>query len=127
MLRIISIMIITITSINSHSDEYYFSSNDKVRILFNTFDRNPKDSYLTYWEAYEFQKLTDPHIEMTRSLWKHICSTVKVNQYIGIDLTTFNESYYIYRDQFGTDLNKDFRIILNLYKNAIQYYQSNII
>ena len=117
------LLIVTLVSIVSCSQLYtekYFSSNDKVVFLFNIFDNYPKNEYLGYHELKFFQKLTDPQIVLTYPLYKEIMYLLCGNIHYGIDIKQFNSSYYLHKDDMGTDLNKDFNIIYKLlYENRM--------
>jgi hypothetical protein len=83
-------------------------TNTMVRDLFNIFDSLPKDGYLSYREIKIFQFLTNPELPLTAQIWKWICEILHSNHKIGIDVASFNSSYYNpARDQMGTDIIRD--------------------
>ena len=96
----------------------YFSSNDKVRFIFNVFDSFPKNDYLEYNEVELLQKITDPQLPLNIDDYKYVCKLLNSNIYYGITLDEFNSSYYLYRHELGTNLNKDFDIVYELVYNS---------
>ena len=97
----------------------YYSNNEKVKFIFNVFDNLPKDEYLDYNEIFIFQKLTDPQLPLNWQDYKLVCQILGSNYRFGITINEYNSSYYLYQDQLGTNLEKDFNIIYNLINKNI--------
>lgn len=85
--------------------------DEKIYLIFDLFDAHPKDDYLSYRELIVYQQLTNPSLPLTVELWKHICGILDTSIYIGLDITKFNDSYHLYSDIMGTDLNKDYKLV----------------
>lgn len=85
--------------------------DEKIYLIFDLFDAHPKDDYLSYRELIVYQQLTNPSLPLTVELWKHICRILDTSIYIGLDITKFNDSYHLYSDIMGTDLNKDYKLV----------------
>ncbi len=78
-------------------------------------DVNPKDAILNYKELYLYQHLTDPQLPLTPKDYKLVCDMLGANWRYGLSKQQFNQSYYIY--DLGTNLDKDYTIMLRLYES----------
>ncbi len=90
------------------------SNNDKINFIFNMIDVNPKNTLLNYQELYLYQKLTDPQLPLIPKDYILICDMLGANWREGLTKQQFNQSYNIY--DLGTDLDKDYRIMMQLYE-----------
>lgn len=97
--------------------KWKFSNYDRVNFLFDIIDSDPKDGHLYYNELYLFQKATEPNpqLALTLQLYKDICKLFGSNPHTGLTKAEFNSSYYLYSNTLGTDLERDFSIILDKY------------
>ena len=104
--------------------KWKFSNYDRVNFLFDIIDSDPKDGHLYYNELYLFQKATEPNpqLALTLQLYKDICKLFGSNPHTGLTKAEFNSSYYLYSNTLGTDLERDFSIILDKY---LTYHTGN--
>jgi len=101
--------------IDANHNNIIVSHNDMINILFSIVDID-KNRLLSYEELYRYQMLTDPHIELTYSIYKQIYKKLSSWNsgcyHNGLDIDMFNKSYTIYSEELGTNLIKDFIIIM---------------
>ena len=86
------------------------SYDQMLKHLFRIIDQDSND-YLNYREMEAFQRETHPNIELTVGIFKQICKHMGVNPYIGLTRMDFNRSYTLYKDELGTDIEHDYKII----------------
>ena len=90
---------------------YIYSSVDKVNIIFNLFDIYPNDDYLGYAELELFQRLTDPQLPLDKQTYIDIIKLLGGNIRYGLTIEQFNSSYYLFKNELGTDIHRDFKKI----------------
>ena len=90
------------------------SNNDKVNFIYDLFDNFPKNNYLTYNEIDILQNLTNPELPLDIQSYTFVCKVLGSNIKLGITLQEFNSSYYAHRDKLGTDLDRDYKKLINL-------------
>lgn len=93
---------------------YIHSHVDKVNILFNLFDIDPKNGYLGYSELRLFQELTDPQLELDINEYRALMKLLGSGRSIGLTIAEFNSSYFLHKNTLGTDLDRDFAKIMDL-------------
>lgn len=114
-----------VTSAINRDYSFIPSSNDKVIFLFELFDVAPRDTYLSYREVSLLQQLTFPQMPMTPAIWKRACRILGSNPMHGIGLEQFNSSYFQHAEQLGTNLDKDFNMIVEFIKHQQNEMRKN--
>ena len=97
--------------------KWKFSNIDRINFLFDIIDSDPKDDYLYYNELYMYQKATEPNadLKLTPNIYRQLCQLFNANPRTGLTKEEFNSSYYLHSNALGTDLDKDFSIVLDKY------------
>lgn len=97
--------------------KWKFSNRDRINFLFDIIDNDPKDNYLYFNELYLFQKATEPmqELQLTPDIYRQLCKLFNANPNTGLTKEEFNSSYYLHSNALGTDLDRDFSIILDKY------------
>ena len=93
---------------------YLHSHVDKVNILFNLFDVDPKNGFLGYSELRLFQELTDPQLVLDMNEYRALMRLLGSGRSIGLTIAEFNSSYFLHKNTLGTDLDRDFAKIMDL-------------
>ena len=83
----------------TYSQDYLYSmykKDDKIKHIFNAIDID-YNNFLSYIELEFYQRITDPQLLLTRK-----------------DYYQFSNTYYELSDLLGTNITKDFNIIIKL-------------
>ena len=122
---ILFLIFIVVYGYNDNLDTIEFISNDKIiatieiprisydqmlKHIFRIVDMDSND-YLNYVEMEAFQRATHPHIPLTTNIFKKICHFMNVNPLVGLTRNDLNNSYMIYKDDLGTDIEHDYKIL----------------
>lgn len=110
-----SLFLVFILGIGHGLSGFYIHSHvDKVNILFNLFDVDPKNGFLGYSELRLFQELTDPQLVLDINEYRALVKLLGSGRSIGLTLAEFNSSYFLHKNTLGTDLDRDFEKIMHL-------------
>ena len=118
-----TLLALACVALSSSSPKVYGPSHiDKVNILFELFDIDPKNGFLGFSELHLFQELTDPQLPLGEADYRALVRLIGSGRTVGLSISEFNSSYYEYRNVLGTDLDRDYekivRIVSRLHSRA---------
>lgn len=90
-----------------------YTKEDKIKHIFDAIDVD-KNYFLSYDELEFYQRITDPQLLLTRRDYLAICKMTHANYRYGLDYYQFSNTYYELSDILGTNITKDFNIIIRL-------------
>ena len=103
-------------SIIVYSRDYLYSmytKDNKIKHVFEAMDID-YNNHLSYNELEFYQRLTDPQLPLTMNDYYAVCKMTRANVKYGLDYYQFSNTYYELSDLLGTNITKDFNIIIRL-------------
>jgi len=90
-----------------------YKKDDKIKHIFNAIDID-YNNFLSYIELEFYQRITDPQLPLTRKDYLAVCKMTSANHRYGLDYYQFSNTYYELSELLGTNITKDFNIIIKL-------------
>lgn len=110
----IALMMGALLGTASYADVVWVSQTEKVEILFKLFDVDPRNGYLGFTELHLFQHLTDPQLPLDMRTYVSLTKILGSGRTVGLTMQEFNSSYFRFKHELGTDLDRDFAKIVGL-------------
>lgn len=97
----------------------------RIKYLFYKFDLD-NNNYLTFEEGKLYQEITSPRsFPMPFEAFKQLCKLLKCSPIKGLNILDFQKTYFLYKYQLNTDLDKDYNTIKNIENNIIMYFKGS--